>query len=489
VFYYIAGAVLVAGMLYGLAMMNKVKTAKAGNRLSAVCVAVAIILVLFEHKAFSNYMILACIAVGFLLGSVGAAVVRMTQMPQAVALLNGFGGLASALVALVVILEPGGSADFKMYTAGVSLAVGLVTFTGSLVAAGKLAGIMPRQPVIWKGHFSISTITLALVILSIIFINSGSWTVWLAVAASAFFGVVFTIRIGGADMPIAISLLNSFSGVAGGIAGMAVFNPVLISVGGIVGASGLVLTQIMCRAMNRSLLTVLFGKTTETSGVREHGTLGNGANQQANTERQHTKGQHIGGQNVEGQHVERQHAEGQHVDGEYETISPEDIISKAQKVIIIPGYGMALAQAQQQVKKLYDKLEEKGAEVKFAMHPVAGRMPGHMNVLLCEVDIPYDKLYEMDDINPEFAECDLAIVVGANDVINPAANTAEGTPIYGMPVLDAEKAKHIIICNFDTKPGYSGVPNPLYSSEKAILMLGDAKETVERLADIAGKTA
>ena len=247
-FYYIAGAVLVAGMLYGLAMMNKVETAKAGNRLGAACVALAILLVLFEHEAFSNYMLLACIAVGFLLGSVGAAVVKMTQMPQAVALLNGFGGLASALVALVVILEPGGSADFKMYTAGVSLAVGLVTFTGSLVAAGKLAGLLPRQPVIWKGHFSISTIMLALIILSIIFINSGSWVVWLAAAASALFGVVFAIRIGGADMPIAISLLNSFSGVAGGIAGMAVFNPVLISVGGIVGASGLVLTQIMCRA-------------------------------------------------------------------------------------------------------------------------------------------------------------------------------------------------------------------------------------------------
>lgn len=456
-FYYIAGAVLVAGMLYGLAMMNKVETAKAGNRLGAACVALAILLVLFEHKAFSNYMLLACIAVGFLLGSVGAAVVKMTQMPQAVALLNGFGGLASALVALVVILEPGGSADFKMYTAGVSLAVGLVTFTGSLVAAGKLAGLLPRQPVIWKRHFSISTITLALIILSIIFINSGSWAVWLAAAASAFFGVVFTIRIGGADMPIAISLLNSFSGVAGGIAGMAVFNPVLISVGGIVGASGLVLTQIMCRAMNRNLVTVLLGKTTETSGVCEYGPLEDETNQQTNIEQRR------------------------------EAVNLEDIVRQARKVIIIPGYGMALAQAQLQVKNLFDKLEENGAEVKFAIHPVAGRMPGHMNVLLCEVDIPYDKLYEMDDINPEFAECDLAIVVGANDVINPAANTAEGTPIYGMPVLDVEKAKHILICNFDTKPGYSGVPNPLYLSEKAILMLGDAKETVERLADIVGE--
>jgi len=472
VFYYIAGAVLVAGMLYGLAMMNKVETAKAGNRLGAACVALAILLVLFEHKAFSNYMLLACIAVGFLLGSVGAIVVKMTQMPQAVALLNGFGGLASALVALVVILEPGGSADFKMYTAGVSLAVGLVTFTGSLVAAGKLAGLLPRQPVIWKRHFSISTITLALIILSIIFINSGSWVVWLAAAASAFFGVVFTIRIGGADMPIAISLLNSFSGVAGGIAGMAVFNPVLISVGGIVGASGLVLTQIMCRAMNRNLVTVLLGKTTESAGLQAHDIREGGTNQQAS----------IKGQHVEGQHVEEQHDEGQH-----ETVSPEDIVGQAKKVIIIPGYGMALAQAQLQVKNLFDKLEENGAEVKFAIHPVAGRMPGHMNVLLCEVDIPYDKLYEMDDINPEFAECDLAIVVGANDVINPAANTAEGTPIYGMPVLDVEKAKHILICNFDTKPGYSGVPNPLYLSEKAILMLGDAKETVERLADIVGE--
>jgi NAD(P) transhydrogenase subunit beta len=266
-------------------------------------------------------------------------------------------------------------------------------------------------------------------------------------AAGLLFGIAFSIRVGGADMPITISLLNSLSGVAGGIAGIAISDPLLTSIGGIVGASGLILTQIMCRAMNRSLVDILLGKTSVNTGA---------AVSDAAEEKQ---------------------------EEEKAGLSAEDIIRNAKKVIIVPGYGMAISQAQSLVKILCDRLEEKGVEVKFAIHPVAGRMPGHMNVLLCEVDVPYDKLYEMDVINDEFAKTDLVIAVGANDVINPAANTAEGTPIYGMPVLKAEDAKYVIICNMDTSPGYSGVDNPLYKSSKTIMLTGDAKDSLKTLLD------
>ncbi|HBN83055.1 MAG TPA: NAD(P)(+) transhydrogenase (AB-specific), partial [Clostridiales bacterium] len=268
-----------------------------------------------------------------------------------------------------------------------------------------------------------------------------------------FFGVAFTIRVGGADMPITISLLNSLSGVAGSIAGMASNNPLTVAIGGIVGASGLLLTQIMCRSMNRHLLDILLGKTTSTG---------------------HSKGVAVEASTV----VTAS-------DSEEDIVSDlASIIKSAKRVIIVPGYGMALAQAQHLVSQLSDSLEQNGALLDFAIHPVAGRMPGHMNVLLAEANISYEKLREMDDINPEFPNCDLAIVIGANDVINPAANTAEGTPIYGMPVLDVDKAKHIVICNFDLKPGYAGVDNPLYKMRNVTMKLGDAKDTVKELIDM-----
>jgi NAD(P) transhydrogenase subunit beta len=257
-------------------------------------------------------------------------------------------------------------------------------------------------------------------------------------------------------MPITISLLNSLSGVAGGIAGIAVGDTMLVAIGGIVGASGLLLTQIMCRAMNRKLISILLGSTSvkATAPVQEE----TPAEEEAAAEAAPAR-------------------------------TPGSILREAKKVILVPGYGMALAQAQNKVKALCDKLEANGAEVKFAIHPVAGRMPGHMNVLLCEVDVPYDKLYEMDAINGEFADCDAAVVIGANDVVNPAANTAEGTPIYGMPVLNVADAKHVIVCNFDKKPGYAGVPNPMYDDPDTILLLGDAKETVASLIDALDEEA
>ena len=266
------------------------------------------------------------------------------------------------------------------------------------------------------------------------------------------YGVLFAIRVGGADMPITISLLNSFSGLAGAICGLTIADPLLVAVGAIVGASGLILTQIMCNAMNRTLVEVLSGSYL------------NSRNQK--------------------QKIEAAEKILQDETSEIVKRSPAELLGQAKKVIIVPGYGMAIGQAQSQVKSLYDTLESQGKEVKFAIHPVAGRMPGHMNVLLAEVDVPYDKLYEMDAINSEFATTDVAIVVGACDVVNPAANTAEGTPIYGMPILNVKEAKNVIVCNLDTKPGYSGVDNSLYDMPNVHLLLGNAAETVKKLVII-----
>ena len=444
--YYIISAVLVLGVLIGIGMMSKVKTARFGNALSAVCTAIAIAVVMFDNGILATWQVWLGLAIGAVIGLIGAVKVKMIEMPQAVALLNGLGGLASALVA-VLSIEQTGDNKFALYVGAVALLVGWVTFSGSLVAAGKLHKLLPQKPVVWKAHSTIVAVTLLGILATVVFIPE---CIWLNTILSLFFGIAFAIRVGGADMPITISLLNSLSGVAGGIAGIAVGDPLLVAIGGIVGASGLLLTQIMCRAMNRSLVSILLGSTAKKPAAKK----------EATAPAEETK-------------AETKEAKA----------SIEDVLCGAKKVMIVPGYGMALAQAQSTVKALADKLESRGVEVKFAIHPVAGRMPGHMNVLLCEVDVPYEKLYEMEAVNDEFSACDAAIIIGANDVVNPAANTAEGTPIYGMPVLNAADAKNVIICTFDEKPGYAGVPNPLYSADNAILLLGDAKESVASLME------
>ncbi|MCR5207365.1 MAG: NAD(P)(+) transhydrogenase (Re/Si-specific) subunit beta [Eubacterium sp.] len=460
VFYIISG-VLVLGVLIGLSLMSKPKTARAGNALSAASAVIAIAVTMYNYEILTAPFIWGAIAVGIVFSLIIIFKVKMIQMPQLVALLNGFGGLSSALVA--VLSHRQAEDKFSSYAALIALVIGFVTFTGSLVAAGKLAKLLPQKPVVVKGHTAIIVITLILTVLAVI-VDADLWVVALLAAE---FGIMFSIRVGGADMPITISLLNSLSGVAGGIAGIAVGDVMLVAIGGIVGASGLLLTQIMCKAMNRKLINILLGSTS-VKAVKE--TAPEADAEEAATE-------------AETEEEPEAEAEAQETEEEKSELTPSEILGNVSKVIIIPGYGMALAQAQSKVKMLADKLEEKGADVKFAIHPVAGRMPGHMNVLLCEVDVPYDKLYEMDVINPEFADCDAVIVVGANDVINPAANTAEGTPIYGMPVLDAAAAKNVIICNFDENPGYAGVPNPLYKMDNTLLLLGDAKETVQTLID------
>ncbi|MCR4563891.1 MAG: NAD(P)(+) transhydrogenase (Re/Si-specific) subunit beta [Clostridiales bacterium] len=452
--FYIISGVLVAGVLVGLSLMSKPKTARAGNAISALSTVIAIAVTMYNYQVLTAPVIWGAIGLGAAISLIIAIKVKMIQMPQLVALLNGFGGLSSALVAVLSYFQA--DDKFSSYTAVVALIIGFVTFTGSLVAAGKLHKVLPQKPVVIKGHTVIILIIIAATVVSAV-LNA---PIWVTGILAALFGVIFSIRVGGADMPITISLLNSLSGVAGGIAGIAVGDVMLVAIGGIVGASGLLLTQIMCRAMNRKLINILLGSTA-VKAVKEPAPAVEETAEEPETEEE----------TVETAAEEKKE------------LTPEEILADVKKVIIIPGYGMALAQAQSKVKMLADKLEEKGAEVKFAIHPVAGRMPGHMNVLLCEVDIPYDKLYEMDVINPEFKDCDAVIVVGANDVINPAANTAEGTPIYGMPVLDAASAKSVIICNFDEKPGYAGVPNPLYTMDNTLLLLGDAKETVQRLID------
>ena len=451
--YYIACALLTLGVLAGISMMSRVRTAVAGNLLSAACTAGAVLLTMYRYAIFTLPELWICLGAGLVCGLVWARRIKMIDMPQVVALLNGFGGAASALVAAVSLLGGGGTGVFGLATAGLALAVGMVTLTGSLIAAGKLHKVLGQRPVVWPAHQAITTAALlavaAAVVLVAVQVISRGLSVALCALISGFFGVAFAIRVGGADMPITISLLNSLSGVAGAIAGMAIGDPLLVAVGGVVGASGLLLTQIMCRSMNRRLADILLGRTSAAPAQAARPAA------------------------PEAQAPVRQEAE--------ET--PERLLRSARRVILIPGYGMAIAQAQRQVWQLAQWLERNGAQVDFAIHPVAGRMPGHMNVLLAEADVPYEKLREMDDINPEFADCDVAIVIGANDVVNPAANEAEGTPIYGMPVLDAGRARHVIICNFDRSPGYAGVPNPLYDRAHTVFLPGNAADTVQALLD------
>ena len=462
--YYIICVLLSVAVLTGISFMSKVKTAVAGNLISAVSVLLGIIITLIYKDIFSAWTVYIFMLIGVLIGSALALRVKMIQMPQLVALLNGVGGLASALVGTLSLLGIGNLINeypvFVSVTSVLAIVVGLVTLFGSLVAAGNLHKLLPQKPVVWKNYSTVVTSFVVILICTIIysaFTSNTSIVLFVSIVISSLFGYAFAIRVGGADMPITISLLNSLSGVAGAIAGMAVNDLMLVSVGGIVGASGLFLTQIMCKAMNRSLSDILLGKTS--------------------VDKSRTK--------ADIQFVEESTEEEVHETEDNLLIIKRDkgeIIRSAKSVIIVPGYGMALAQAQHLVRTLSDKFEENGAEVKFAIHPVAGRMPGHMNVLLAEADIPYEKLYEMDVVNEEFADTDLVIVIGANDVINPAARDAKDTPIYGMPVLNVDHAKEIFICNFDLQPGYAGVDNPLYKRKEGVyLLLGDAKESISDL--------
>ena len=479
----ILSAVLAVLVLAGISMMSKVKTAIAGNLLSALAMLCGIVATLLFAGVVSVWTIYVAIIIGALAGSLLAIRVKMIQMPQTVALFNGLGGGASALVGIMSV----NGGPFVRFTALLAVAVGMITLVGSLVAAGKLHRVLPQKPVIWKGH---SVFTLLFLVLTLgfvvagIFVTGAVLTVCLvgALVSASLFGLWFSVRVGGADMPITISLLNSLSGVAGAIAGMAIGDVFLVAVGGIVGASGLLLTQIMCRAMNRKLMSILTGgtvKPSQTTPVIENEEL---IKRIMDLEKKIKELEAM---------VADLEARVKKLDGQIVAASSEEkpsaaaVLSKAKDVIIVPGYGMALAQAQHQVRQLADKLESRGARVRYAIHPVAGRMPGHMNVLLAEADVDYEQLFEMEAINDDFKNADAVVVIGANDVLNPAARDAVGTPIYGMPVLNVDQAPEVIVCNFDLKPGYAGVENPLYSREKGVyLELGDAKDTLMKL--IAG---
>lgn len=511
----IVSALLSVCVLVGISMMSKVKTAVAGNLLSALAMLCGVVATLCFNNILTAWTVYVAVIVGALIGSMMASRAQMIQMPQMVALFNGLGGGASALVGVMTYVGWGMLGEviypyFVNFTAMLAIAVGMITLVGSLVAAGKLARIIDGRPKVYKGHSAISLLLLLACVVLLVWGTCDMDVVWylpvLMLLVSSGFGYMFAIRVGGADMPITISLLNSLSGVAGSIAGMAIGDIFLVAVGGIVGASGLLLTQIMCRAMNRSLMSILLGSaltqkkkaavtTVATAKTPQGQTTQFAPNQdfeklleQLNDMEVKQLLDAIEALTKEVAGLREQLAKGGNVapaaEVKQEANNPAAVLSKAKNVIIVPGYGMALAQAQHTVKQLADKLEHRGANVRFAIHPVAGRMPGHMNVLLAEADIPYEKLYEMDAINDDFKNVDAVVVIGANDVLNPAANTAEGTPIYGMPVLKVADAKEVIVCNYDLKPGYAGVENPLYKRDKGVyLCLGDAKETLMNIIE------
>jgi NAD(P) transhydrogenase subunit beta len=450
---FFAFAYLVATILFifGLKGLSHPKTALRGNRLSMIGMALAIVVTL-GHPDVANYGIIAGgLLTGALLGVPLAMRIKMTAMPQLVAALHSFVGLAAVLVAAgtyLIDVQSGHINSVLLFELVVGSAIGAVTFTGSLVAFGKLQAILGSAPLVFKGqHFLNAILIGAIVVLSGMFVTNHSVTLFVAVTGiSLALGFLLVLPIGGSDMPVVVSMLNSYSGWAASATGFTLNNQLLIATGALVGSSGAILSYIMCKAMNRSLLSVIlggFGTTAEAAATT-------GAQKSCRS------------------------------------ASTEDaafMFENASSLIVVPGYGMAVAQAQHAVKELYEQLHHKGVEVKFAIHPVAGRMPGHMNVLLAESEIPYDDVLELEDVNPEFARADAVLVIGANDVVNPAARTNKTSPLYGMPILEAYKSKMVYVIKRSMSPGYSGVDNDLFYLDNCSLIFGDAKKVCEGLVN------
>src|SRR6056297_512463 len=436
-FAYVVSAAL---FIFGLKQLGSPATARRGNMISSVGMLLSVVAALIDQGIVEYQWIFIGFAVGGAIGAAAARLVQMTAMPEMVALFNGFGGMASLLVGWAALAP--GAGTFTLVTIVLSILIGGLTFTGSLVAYGKLSEKIGSGAVLFNGQQIVnSIIVLGILASAVMFcLNPGNMT-WLfaVVVLSLIFGIMLVIPIGGADMPVVISLLNSYSGLAACAAGFAVNNNILIVAGSLVGASGIILTQIMCKAMNRSLSNVLFSGFAAVSDEK----------------------------------VE--------IEGEVKPISVEDafyVLEAATNVAIIPGYGMAVAQAQHVVKELCELLEENGCEVNFGIHPVAGRMPGHMNVLLAEADVPYDQLLEMDEINPRMETVDVAIVIGANDVVNPAAREVASSPIYGMPVINVDSARTVFVLKRSMASGFAGIENPLFFKENTRMLFGDAKGTI-----------
>ncbi len=445
---------LIASVLFilGLKGLGHPRTAVRGNLLGAIAMLLAVAVTLLDRNIVGYEVIIAGFVVGAAIGAALAMKVQMTAMPQLVAVFNGFGGIASTLVAGAALMEAALVASvpaLQMTVATVfSGIVGAVTFWGSLVAFGKLQGFVSGRPVRYKGEQVVKVVLLvaALVLGALVVVRpAGVDLYWIMAGISSLLGILLVISIGGADMPVVIALLNSYSGLAAASTGFVLSNNVLIIAGALVGASGVILTNIMCKAMNRSLANVLFG--------------GFGAVQE----------------------VEK---EDDVYAGNVKATSPDEVamlMDGARRVVIVPGYGMAVSQAQHAVRDLANLLESKGITVEFAIHPVAGRMPGHMNVLLAEADIPYDRLREMDEINPTMPQVDLVIVLGANDVVNPLANTDPKSPIAGMPIINVAQARTVVVVKRSLSPGFAGIPNPLFAADNTLMLFGDGKKMVQEI--------
>ncbi len=453
-------AYLVAAVcfIYGLKMLSHPKTARNGNRLASIGMLIAIIATVLLGGIGLNFKMVALAMIfGSIIGAFFAIKVEMTQMPQLVAIFNGFGGAASALVASAEFLKnyKGFENDpslLLIISIVLSLLIGTLTFTGSFIAFGKLQGIVTTKPITFSGQQILNGILAIIMIVAAFMIPTyGINSFYIIVALSALLGILLVIPIGGADMPVVISLLNSYSGIAAAMTGFVLVssNPsagnALIICGSLVGASGMILTQIMCKGMNRSLANVIFGAVG---------------------------GDDIGGSGGEGKQLNIK---------SYSTEEAAMIFDAAEKIIVVPGYGLAVAQAQHAVREVAEFLEGKGKNVLYAIHPVAGRMPGHMNVLLAEANISYEQLKDLDEINPEFEDCDVALVLGANDVVNPAARTDKSSPIYGMPILNVDKARTVMVNKRSMNAGFAGIQNELFGYDNTIMIFGDAKDMLTQL--------
>ena len=443
--FYVLASVL---FILGIKKLSHPKTARNGNFLAAVGMFIAIVATLVSYGKIDFQLIATGMIIGAIIGATFAIKVEMTQMPQMVAIFNGFGGGASALVAAAEFLKTGEITTFTLGTIVLSVFVGTLTFTGSFIAFGKLQGFVSGQPVVFPGQQMINAIfAIGMLGIGYMVVQSPSEInfFYAVVVISAMMGITLTIPIGGADMPVVISLLNSYSGIAAAATGFVLMNNGLIIAGALVGASGMILTNIMCKGMNRSLTNVIFGAV----GLKKEST-GEGTAKQITVK-------------------------------SYSTEEAAMIFDAAEKVIVVPGYGLAVAQAQHAVREVAEFLESKGKEVLYAIHPVAGRMPGHMNVLLAEANIPYEQLKDLDEINPEFEDCDVALVLGANDVVNPAARHDTSSPIYGMPILDVDKSRTVIINKRTMNTGFAGIQNELFGFDNSIMVFGDAKDMLQQL--------
>ena len=440
----LAYVVASALFIFGLKLLGSPASARRGNLISAVGMLIAVVAALLDQGIIEYHWIALGVVVGAIIGALSARLVAMTAMPEMVALFNGFGGLASLLVGWAVLYEVE-LGLFTLVTVALSILIGGLTFTGSVVAWGKLSETIPSKAMVFSGQQIVNgLLVLAIVASAVMFCIEPTNHNWLyaLIALSFVFGIMAVIPIGGADMPVVISLLNSYSGLAACAAGFAINNMILIVAGSLVGASGIILTQIMCKAMNRSLGNVLFSGFGSVSTASET------------------------------------------IEGEVRPIEAQDayyMLEAASCVAVIPGYGMAVAQAQHAVKELQELLEENDCEVIYGIHPVAGRMPGHMNVLLAEADVSYDLLLEMDEINIRMPTVDVAIVIGANDVVNPAARETESSPIYGMPVINVDQARTVFVLKRSMASGFAGVDNPLFFKENTRMLFGDAKESINHV--------